>query len=127
MEVFLCLIVIISSGSIFACNQVARREDWPTNVVLSAGSETLAMFVPVDDQIHDLESIQCLEEPSHAIGSCNSVSVYQIAVAAGTGSCKFYLSDGSIMTVVGIAGQGFLPVAPPQVVEQAACSIAAAA
>ena len=97
------------------------RSDWPTNVVMLAGPQNFGMFVPVDGQVHDLSSIQCLDLPSYAIGACSDISVDQIGLSQGVGPCTFYGSNGLTITILGNTGAGYQTIAPPQTMQQVVC------
>ena len=90
--------------------------DWPTNVVLTAGDQSLGTLIPPDATLHQLAEFTCLELPAYA-----TPSVDLIGIAAGSGPCTFLGRDGFSQTLSGLAGEGFYTVGPPQALIQVAC------
>ena len=110
-------------GNITATTTLVLRqtaEDWPTNIIFTAGPEAAGFMLPRDGQIHSLEYFQCLAIPSYSIGDCSDLSVSQVGVAAGTAPCTFYGVDG-FTVVVTDKDRGFITVAPPQNILYASC------
>ena len=111
------------SGNITTTTTLVLRQtadDWPTNILFTAGPEAAGFMLPRDGQIHSLEDFQCLAIPSNSIGDCSDLSVSQVGVAAGTAPCTFYGVDG-FTVVVTDEDRGFITVAPPQNILYAAC------
>ena len=99
----------------------AAATSWPTNVVMTGGSQTYGMWVPVDGTWYDLGNIECLDEPANAIGDCNDVVIDQIGVVAGNGPCEFVGNAGYSATIPGNPGDGYYTVGPPQNIMSAVC------
>lgn len=114
--------VYISSGNTTTTSLSLRQtdEDWPTNIIFTAGPEIAGFLFPRDGQIHSLEDFQCLASPSYSIGDCNDLSVSQIGVAAGTAPCTFFGVDG-FTVVITPDDKSFITVAPPQNILYATC------
>jgi hypothetical protein len=90
---------LASSNTETGLESQRRSEDWPLDVVLTAGTQTLGFELQRDGQVHDLGSIECLALPSYCIGNCNDISVSQIGVTSGTAPCTFTGIDGFQITI----------------------------
>ncbi|KAK4938162.1 hypothetical protein LTR10_021321 [Elasticomyces elasticus] len=95
--------------------------DWPTNVVMTGGSQTYGMWVPIDGTWYDLGSITCLGLPAYAEGPCDGMTIDQIGVVSGDGPCDFIGDDGYSVSIPGVAGGGYYTVGPPQNIMSAKC------
>jgi hypothetical protein len=93
------------------------RTDWPTNIFMTGAAEYFGMYLPLDNEGHDLSTIQCLTDPGYALGLCSSPTINQIGNGSGQ-SCTFIGIDGWMATV---EDGKIIDVGPPQRIVHGKC------
>lgn len=98
----------------------AATTDWPTNVLMTAGSAQFAMWVPTDGNAYSTSGMTCLDVGASSTGSCAIANIDQVGVVAGY-TCAFEGSDGWSAQQAGTSSTGWMSVAPPQNIAVVAC------